>query len=388
MKILVIIYLIVVYPAFGYAQSFYFGNDLSYANMMEDCGATFKESGQQKDVYKIYADNGHNLVRLRLWVDPIWQNDIPQPEGVKKQYHDFEDIKKAIKRVKETGMLVLLDFHYSDFWADPGRQVIPERWKNIAHNTNELADSLYGYTFNVLSMLDAEGLMPEQVQVGNETNMGMMVAKTLGSSFEASDFINGGWDRQAVLFNAGIKAVRDASENSEIKTKIVLHYAGVGSDLRNWFANITAIGVNDFDIIGFSYYKTYHGSSIQGVGKDIEYLRESYPEKEIVIVETGYPWTTENFDTNGNIITGIDSAYVPLSPEMQRKYLIDLSKEVIASGGNGVIFWESAWVSTPCRTPWGQGSSHDHVAFFEPTDFNFIKNGGGDWPNPIHYKNY
>ncbi len=372
------------------AQEFYFGNDLSYVNMMEDCGANFKEGGVAKDVYQIYADNGHNLVRLRLWVDPLWQNEIQQPDGVKNQYNDFEDVKEAIKRSKEAGMKVLLNFHYSDFWADPKRQVIPKRWQKVANNTDALADSVYNYTFKVLSLLDKVGLMPEQVQVGNENNSGMLVHSNIGSvenDFEVGGIIEGGWARQEKLFNAGIKAVRDVSENSEIKTKIVLQYAGVGEDLRRWFRNIKDYGIIDFDIIGFSYYIAWHGSNISEVGEDIRYLATSYPEKEIVIVETGYPWTSENFDSNGNIISTVDSSYIPLSPEMQRKYLIDLSKEVMNSGGHGIIFWESGWVSTACRTPWGQGSSHDHVTFFEPREYNFINEGGGDWPNPNHYKN-
>lgn len=366
-------------------QEFYFGNDLSYVNQMEDCGADFKENGVSKDVYQIYADNGNNLVRLRLWVDPSWQNEIEQPDGVKGQYSDFEDVKKAIRRSKQAGMQVLLDFHYSDFWADPNRQVVPERWKHVALDTDALADSVYQYTFDVLQKLEQDDLLPEMVQVGNETNGGMLLSREMNEEFEGLEPIGGGWERQEKLFNAGIQAVRDMEDQSGEEISIALHYAGVGAELTDWFSNVIDHEITDFDVIGFSYYYAWHGSSIEAVEDQVAELRAEYPDKKIIILETGYPWTTENFDSNPNIITPSTPPYEPLSKEMQLKYLVDLTKSVMRAGGDGVIFWESAWVSTPCKTPWGTGSSHDHVVFFEPESYNFIETGGGAWMDPSNY---
>ncbi|MEX0843715.1 MAG: glycosyl hydrolase 53 family protein, partial [Balneolaceae bacterium] len=197
-----------------FAQDFYFGNDLSYVNQMEDCGADFKEFGNPKDVYQIYADHGNNLVRVRLWVTPAWQNSISQPDGVKGQYSDFEDVKETIKRSKEAGMQVLLDFHYSDFWADPGRQVLPNDWYSVGPNEDALADSVYNYTHRVLNKLDTAGLMPEMVQVGNETNRGMMRHRSMNKDYKGQEFLSDDWSRHAKLFNAGIQAVRDVSAES------------------------------------------------------------------------------------------------------------------------------------------------------------------------------
>src|SRR3972149_2668370 len=132
------------------SQKFYIGNDLSYVNQMEDCGAVFKDSGEVKDVYRIFADRGCNLVRLRLWVDPDWQNSLVQPEGVKNQYSDFEDVREAIQRSKNAGMEVMLGFQLSDVWADPGRQVIPKRWVGVANNLPALKDSVYNYITSTL----------------------------------------------------------------------------------------------------------------------------------------------------------------------------------------------------------------------------------------------
>ncbi|MEX2603791.1 MAG: glycosyl hydrolase 53 family protein, partial [Gracilimonas sp.] len=191
------------------------------------------------------------------------------------------------------------------------------------------------------------------------------------------------------LFNAGIQAVRDVSAESEIDTKIALHYAGIDNNESNglsWFyENVIAHGITDFDVIGFSYYYSWHGGSIEQVGNQIQQLSQTYPDKEIIILETGYPWTDRNFDNSGNIINDFVSGYGPPSPSHQLAYLVDLTKEVMSSGGDGVIFWESAWVTTPCYTPWAQGSSHDHVVFFEPFTDNFIGSGGGLWMNPDFY---
>lgn len=370
------------------AQDFYFGNDLSYVNQMEDCGADFKEWGEPKDVYQIYADRGNNIVRVRLWVNPTWQKSIAQPVGVKEMYSNFEDAKETIQRAKEAGMQVLLDFHYSDFWADPGRQILPGDWYLVGGEGREdaLADSVYNYTHRVLTKLETAGLMPEMVQVGNETNSGMMLYRTMNNNdYVGEQFISDDWSRHAKLFNAGIRAVRDVSDSSEVDTKIALHYAGI-CDLEWWFQNAIKNGITDFDVIGFSYYYAWHGGSIRQVGNQIQRLSQSYPDKEIIILETGYPWTDRNFDNNVNIINEFVEGYGPPSPSHQLAYLVNLTKEVMSSGGDGIIFWESAWVTTPCNTAWDKGSSHDDVVFFEPFTDNFIGSGGGLWMNRDFYE--
>src|SRR3972149_7918683 len=129
--------------------------------------------------------------------------------------------------------------------------------------------------------------------------------------------------------------------------------------------------------MGFSYYYAWHGSSIQGLGNAIRSLKTSHPEYEVMVVEMGYLWTTRNHDQLGNIINTPDPNYLPVIPEKQLEYLVDYTREVKRAGGSGVIFWEPAWVSTPCRTPWGTGSAHDHVVFFDPVNTNFMENGGG-----------
>jgi arabinogalactan endo-1,4-beta-galactosidase len=367
-------------------QTFYRGNDLSYVNQMEDCGAIFKENGVPKDVYQIFADHGTNLVRVRLWVDPTWQNSLVQPEGVKPQYSDFEDVKETIARSKAAGMQVLLDFQLSDFWTDPGKQLIPARWLGVASDLNALKDSVYNYVVQVLTDLNSDSLMPEMVQIGNENNGGILRHTTINENWVVGGSVSTSWARHAQLFNIAIKAVRDLSATTSIKPKIALHCAGL-KDLNWFFQNLISNGVTDFDIMGFSYYYAWHQKSIAELGAAVKSLKTAHPGYEVIALETGYLWTIQNFDALGNIITTPDPAYLPVIPEKQLEYMVDYTRAVKKAGGSGVIFWEPAWVSTPCRTPWGKGSSHDHVVFFDPVNCNFMENGGGRWTEPQFYEN-
>lgn len=374
---------LIAFALFG--QTFYFGHDLSYTNQMEDCGAVFKEGGQAKDVYQIFADQGTNLVRVRLWVDPSWQNSINQPAGVKSQYSDFEDVKETIRRAKDAGMQVLLGIHYSDVWADPGRQLIPSRWLNIATDTEALKTAVYNYTTEVLTALNDEGLMPDIVKIGNENNAGILYHTTMDSDFKAGGSVSTDWGRHAQLYNAAIKAVREVGATASVNPKIALHYSGL-SGLKGWYKRLMDNGVTDFDIIGFSYYYSWHEGSIAELGRTIRDLVVSYPNYETMVVETGYLWSTGYHDQLHNIITTPDPEYLPVSPEKQLEYMVDYTRAVMKAGGTGVIFWEPAWVSTPCSTPWGTGSAQEHVAFFEMASHNFMENGGGRWTNPEFYQ--
>ncbi|MEX0720367.1 MAG: glycosyl hydrolase 53 family protein [Balneolaceae bacterium] len=365
-------------------QPFYFGNDLSYVNQMEDCGADYKYQGESKDPYEIFAEQGTNLVRVRLGVNPSWwQAPLEQPEGVKPAYSDIEDVKETIQRARENNMEVLLDFHYSDFWADPARQQIPRQWLEVAEDTDALADSIYNYTAEVLTILDEEGLMPNIVQVGNENNSGILYHIPEEDGFETAGSVSSqnNWSRHAQLFNAGIKAVRDVGETASVNPKISLHKAGL-SGLEWWYDNIINTGVTDFDIIGFSYYFAWHGESISLLESAVSSISESFPGYEVMALETGYLWSEDY----GGIINEPDPEYLPVIPEKQLEYMTDYTRAVMRAGGSGVIFWEPAWVDTPCRTPWITGSSHTHVAFFSPGDYNFMDNGGGRWTNPEFYE--
>lgn len=353
------------------AQSFFFGADNSYVNQMEDCGVVYKEQGQVKDVYQIFADHNCNLVRLRLWHTPAWCDTL----NAGKRYSDYQDVRKSILRAKAAGMNVLLDFHLSDTWADPGRQLVPNAWLGVVNNLPLLKDSLYNYVSKTLLDLNSEGLLPEMVQIGNETNRGILLSPAVDAAGWSLD-----WNRNSQLFKRAIEAVRDVENSTGKSIKVALHIAGptnAGWLMEGFWNN----GVTDFDIIGLSYYWAWHKpTDIDDTGNIIAELRQEYPGKAVMIFETGYLWTTQWNDNANNIITAGHPNYAPVSPANQRKWLVDLTQEVINRGGQGVVYWEPAWQSSSCWTPWGQGSHQEHATFFDFQN-NLLSGGGMDFMN-------
>jgi len=327
------------------AANLYFGGDLSFANEMNDCGAVYRDKGAIKDVYAIFKDHGANLVRVRLWTD-----------GNQTKYSNLADVERSIRRAKAAGMQVLLDFHYSDTWADGEKQIIPKAWAGITDKA-VLAHTLYQYTYDTLTALDREGLMPELVQIGNEINQEM-----LGEEGWKGRPID--WERNALIINAGIKAVRDSGAKSSIKPRVMLHIAQP-ENVEPWFAAATKAGVTDYDIIGISYYPKWSKYSILNLGTEIFRLTHLY-KADVMLVETGYPWTLAWKDNSPNTL-GEDSVvrdYRP-TPDGQRKFLLDVTQAVLSNGGDGVVYWAPDWVSTDCRTQWGRGSSWENATLFD-----------------------
>ena len=320
----------------------YLGADLSYVNEMEDCGAVYRKDGKAVDPFRLFKEEGANIVRVRIWNDAQWT-----------KYSNLADVSKTIARSKAAGMQVLLDFHYSDDWADGEKQLIPRAWVGLDEDAQ--ARALYDYTRDVLGRLDRDGLMPEMVQVGNETNSEMAGSKK-------GEPIN--WRRNAKLFNAGIRAVRDAGKASAIKPTVMLHIAQP-ENVEPWFEAAERAGVRDYDFIGISYYRKWSSMDLAGLGQVIARVKKRF-NKDVIVVETAYPFTNDNADSAPNLL-GPDTLIrdYPATPEGQHRYLVDLTQLTIDNGGVGVVYWEPAWVSTKCSTRWGQGSNWDNATFFD-----------------------
>ena len=348
---------------------FYFGADLSYVNEMEDCGVVYLEEGQEKDPYEIFSSHGTNLVRLRLWHTPGWQDTL----NAGMRYSDLADVQKSIARAKALDMHVLLDFHLSDTWADPSKQYVPAAWAEVVDDLPILKDSLYNYIYQTLASLHQKHLLPEMIQLGNEVNRGILQSVSANDAGWKLD-----WIKNGTLFNTAIKAVRDFEKQFNQEVQVVLHVADPkeSSWLLEGFFNH---GVTDFDIIGLSYYWAWHQpTTIEETGQVIANLQLTYPDKQVMIVETGYAWTLAQNDQANNIINSLHPDYSPASPLNQKDWLIDLAKEIIKQGGIGMIYWEPAWVSSSCYTPWGQGSHQEHATFFDFEE-NLISEGGIGW---------
>nr|NQU94263.1 glycosyl hydrolase 53 family protein [Bacteroidota bacterium] len=329
----------------------YLGADLSYVNEMEDCGGLFRLNGELVDPFELFQSQGAYLIRVRLWHSPEWSG-----------YSDYTDVKKTIRRAKENNMEVLLDFHYSDTWADPQKQIIPKAWGHIV-DVNLLADSLYNYTLKTLEDLHSVGLTPEFVQIGNETNIEILQPK----DSMVVDTIN--WQRNIFLLNRGLEAVDDFNGETGSQVQKMIHIAQPENALW-WFGEATKNGLADFEWIGLSYYPKWSEYKFEGIPKALDSLRTKFG-KRVMIVETAYPHTMQNTDPAGNILG--EEALIPgypATPEGQFKYLTDLTLLTIKGGGQGVIYWEPAWISTKCSTPWGQGSHWDNATFFDAANGN------------------
>ncbi len=353
-------YLIIIFMLFGCKKTnsqlpnstnaIVLGGDLSYVNEVEDAGAKYQRNNSSVDPYALFAEKGCNLVRLRLWHTPSIN-----------RYSGLEDVKKSIRRAKAANMRVLLDFHYSDIWADPGRQNIPKAWSTIT-DLNVLGDSLYGYTLNTLLTLNKEGLLPEMVQVGNEIN-----SEILQPEGKAKPIID--WKRNVFLLNKGIAAVREASSKSSKKIEVMLHIAQPENAIK-WFADASANGIDPYDWIGISYYPLWSTVKTKDLPYFINNLVTTH-KKQLMVVETAYPHTLANADPANNILD--DKALVagyPASPTGQKQYMIDLVKLIFQGGGAGVVYWEPAWISSSAKTPWGQGSHWDNATFFDAANKN------------------
>lgn len=333
--------LCVLVPALAHAQTtppVYFGADLSYINEMEDCGGVYREGGAAVDPFALFAARGNNLVRVRLWHTPTWT-----------PYSTLADVTKTIRRAKAAGMAVLLDFHYADDWADPSKQLIPAAWEGLAFDV--LADSVYRYTYEVLAALKGQGLMPEMVQVGNEINPGFLLPH--GSTDD--------WPRLGRLLNAGIRAVRAA----DARTQLMLHVAQP-ENVWPWFqAATTTGGVTDFDVIGLSYYGKWSDVPLTDLPDALRRLKMDFG-KDVIVVETAYPWAPAGHDAANDILgeDALEPGY-PATPEGQHDYLVALTQTILDGGGNGIVYWEPAWISTACSTRWGKGSHWENATFFD-----------------------
>lgn len=323
------------------------GVDLSYVNEVEDCGAVFRLGGKPRDPYELFAEKGANLVRLRLWNDPDWT-----------RYSTEADVTRSSERAKKAGMQVLLDFHYSDDWADPQKQTIPAAWAKDIDDPDKLAAHVYEYTRDVLARLGARGLMPHMVQVGNEINTQMLrPAETKGEPID--------WTRNAKILNAGVRAVREARAADGSSPKVMLHVAQP-ENVEPWFANAVAAGVRDFDYIGVSYYPKWSSLDLPQAEKALAAVNRRF-SRPIIVVEVSYPFTLSHANDKAPNLLGEDSLHkgYPASYAGQKRFMNDVSQMTLRVGGVGVVYWEPAWVSTSCKTRWGTGSHWENATLFD-----------------------
>lgn len=316
----------------GLSEDFMRGVDISSLYEIEaNGGKYYNAQGQEEDLFKILADNGVNWVRLRVWNNP--------KDGGGSNNIDV-DTKLAL-RAKNAGLKLLVDFHYSDTWADPGKQPMPAEWKNL--NEKQLNAAVEKFTQESLEAFIKAGARPDAVQIGNELNNGFMwpLGKIWGNPGEKV----GGFKGFTTLLKSASAGVRAAQGSGE-KIKIIIHLAdGGNNDLyRAVFDPVTQAKV-DFDIIGLSFYTYWHGSCTD-LKRNMADLAKRYG-KEMAVMETAYAFTKEDGDEQGNVFmvySGDNDGYIP-SVQGQATAVRDVIATVAAvKGGIGVFYWEPAWI--------------------------------------------
>ncbi|WP_454191324.1 glycoside hydrolase family 53 protein [Paenibacillus sp. Marseille-Q7038] len=321
------------------------GVDISMLKEVEDLDGAYYLGEEQKDLFEILQIKGLNTVRLRLWVNPYDEEGKPYMGGT----NDLETTIELAKRAKAHGMQFMLDFHYSDFWADPKKQDKPKAWQS--YTGERLEEEVYRYTREVLEVCRLCDVMPDLVQIGNETTNGMLwpEGKTPTyvpekQSFEETEAAQ--WDKSydslAALLKAGVRAAREAGP-----VKIILHLDAGGQNVlyRTWFDEMSKRKV-DYDIIGLSYYPIWHGG-LEDLQFNLEDISTRF-NKEVLVVETAYGHTTESL-SGADIFTEEMSkiAGYPPTVEGQGQFLQDLMETVrkVPDGkGLGIVYWEPAWL--------------------------------------------
>jgi len=252
------------------ASTLEFGGDFSIMKKMEDRGGLYKIDGFVQEGMEIFSENGYSWARLRIFHTPNMVGPV---------CNDLNYTIELAKNAKKFGMKVLLNFHYSDTWADPGHQTVPAAWEGLSFKL--IQDSLTNYTKNIINSMDQAGVLPDMVQIGNEINNGLLWPH--GKLWIEPEITH--WDELAKILKAGIRGVKEAQNGSEIP--IMIH-AATGGDVNssyNFYKNIVDRNV-DFEVIGLSYYPWWHGTFVE-LESNILYLSTKFPH-EFSIVETAY----------------------------------------------------------------------------------------------------
>ena len=307
-------------PTLDYA----IGADLSFLAQAEAGGTTFKDAGVVKPGLQLFRDHGYNWIRLRLFHSPV-NSPWPLP-------NDLAYTMALARQAKALGYKFLLNFHYSDTWADPQKQTLPKAWENMT--PAQLVSAVHDYTRETISALRAGGAMPDMVQIGNEITPGMLWPR--GKLPEH-------WDTFGALVQAGIRGVDDGRGDAA-RPLIMIHIDKGGDQAATkwFFDNLLRQGV-EFDVIGQSYYPWWHGSLLE-LRNNLAFMAETY-RKDIVLVEVAYNWRPSEY-------VGQPAPY-PESPDGQRQFLEDVHQAVLATPyglGKGIMWWEPAVAAGALRS--------------------------------------
>lgn len=365
---------IYVEPIEGISDDFIRGMDASSVLVEEKSGVKYYNfEGEEQDVFQTLAEGGVNYIRLRVWNDPYDENGNGYGGG-------NNDVPTAIelgKRATEYGMKVCIDFHYSDFWADPKRQHAPKAWEGM--NIEDKCDALYDFTKESLTEILDAGVDVGMVQVGNEINNGMSGETKLENVTE--------------LLHAGCRAVREISEENGKDIQIAIHYTNITNKAQvdSLVKNLSDNEV-DYDAVGLSFYPFWDGS-MENMQRVVELLQERYGKK-VFIAETSYCYTSEDGDGSGNSLVGIDDLVdgYPATVQGQANIIRDVFAAASEAGAIGVFYWEGVWLpvgeptadNAPIWEEFGSGWASSYASDYDPDDAGLYY-GGCSWDNQAFF---
>ena len=350
-------------------EDFIFGMDASSVLVEEKSGVKYYGfDGQEQDVFKTLSESGINYIRLRVWNDPYDENGNGYGGG-------NNDVPTAIelgKRATEYGMKVCIDYHYSDFWADPKRQHAPKAWEGM--DVEEKSVALYDFTKDSLTHLLDAGVDVGMIQIGNEINYGM--------SGETK------FENVVTLLKSGSKAIREVSAEYGKDINIVVHYTRITAkgDVLDLVSKLCDNDL-DFDMIGMSYYPFWDGG-MDNMSRVLELIHERYGKKAF-LAETSYAYTTEDGDGSGNSFSaGDEVAGYEASVEGQATILHDICEYVNNVGGVGMFYWEGTWIpvgpasqdNSSIWEEYGSGWASSFASDYDPEDAG-VYYGGCSWDN-------
>lgn len=358
----------------GIPADFIKGADISSVIALEDSGVVFYNAeGEVQDIFQTLKEHGINYIRVRVWNDPYDAEGNPYGGG----NNDLATAVKIGKRATAQGLRLCVNFHYSDFWADPSKQQAPKAWEGMS--IDQKANALYEFTKHSLETLLREGIDVGMVQIGNETT-GKMCGET-------------NWINITKLMNAGSRAVREVSAAFDTDIEIAVHFTNPERGIREYhrYGMILDNFNVDYDIFASSYYPYWHGTleNLTAVLKDIA---ESFGKK-VMVAEVAYAYTYENGDGFGNTIS--EESYVvkpyPITVQGQANAIRDCIQAVVDVGGAGigVFYWEPAWIPVPGSSyeerfelweKYGSGWATSFAASYDPADAG-VYYGGSSWDN-------
>lgn len=345
------------------SEEFIMGVDISSLTSLENSGTVFYGfDGQQQDIFLTLQEAGVNYIRVRVWNDPYDADG----NGYGGGNCDLDNAIALGQRAAEHGMGLLVDFHYSDFWADPAKQQAPKAWADMTLEEKEQA--VYDYTVQSIQALQAAGVRVDMVQIGNEITTGFCGETSV--------------PRQYRLLKAASQAVRD----TDPEIQIAVHYTNPESGKYSFYAATLEVQGVEYDVFASSYYPYWHGT-LDNLTQQLAEIAEEYGKK-VMIAETSWAYTVEDTDGHGNSIgeqLTYDKPY-PFTVQGQARELSDVISAMAQLGDAalGVFYWEPAWISVPgdsweARSAlWeanGSGWASSYSADYDPDDAGIYYGG-------------